>query len=178
MVIKCTQLTILIRVAPQFWEWGYKTILRAEPAEFCVCLPFTCDILGYVSRKWCRNSPFYILHIFSGALEPWCFFGAMGSPLDTHLCRVELFRKLNEWERGVTKYGGAGAGRSRSGTVSGGYRNNWNKIAINPSNIYYFSKHMKKNAYLWTTEFAHKHQYQVIEVYSMLIILAAINCQS
>ena len=37
---------------------------------------------------------------------------------------AERIRKLNERERGVKKYGGAGAGRSQSGrgAVSGGYR--------------------------------------------------------
>jgi len=101
VVIKCTQLTVVIRAAPQFWEWGYKTMLRAKPAEFFLFLSFTCDILGYVSRKWCKNSPFYLLRIFSGGTGATMFLRA--GP------KIEWAGA--ERERNVKKYGGAGAER-------------------------------------------------------------------
>ena len=44
----------------------------------------------------------------------------MGPPLDTPLCGAERVRKLNERERGMKKYGGAGAERSGSGSSGSG----------------------------------------------------------
>jgi len=90
VVIKCTQLYYVYITAPQFWEWEYKTMLRAEPAEFFLVSILYFDILGYVSRKWCKNSPFYLLLIFSGGTGTTIILRAMmGLPLDTPLCGAE-----------------------------------------------------------------------------------------
>jgi len=75
-------------------------MLRADPAEFFLFLSFTCNILGYVSRKWCKNSPFYLLCIFSRRTGATMFLRSMmGPPLDMPLCRAEQVRKFNERER-------------------------------------------------------------------------------
>ena len=91
-------------------------MLRAEPAEFFLFLSFTCDILGYTlvaNDAKIVHFTFYIY--FPGALGPRCFLRATPrhAPHPERSGRsgagAELVRKLNERERGVKKYGGAGA---------------------------------------------------------------------
>ena len=98
MVIKCTQLTVI----------GGATIGDIHVKQCCersqqnfFCFYITCDILGYVSHKWCKNSPFYLLRNFPGALGHDVFRAMMGPPLV--LCPYAPVRSgaWAEWERGV-----------------------------------------------------------------------------
>jgi len=102
-------------------------MLRAKPADFLFLYPSLVTFWGTLVANDATIVHFTFYIYFTGALHlvhcrPRCSWGAMrGTPLDTPLCGVERIRKLNERERGVKKYGGAGAGRSQSGVV-GGYR--------------------------------------------------------
>ena len=93
-------------------------MLRAEPAEFVLFVPLTCDILGYISRKgpfFLHFLPFTNIYGTTGAtmfLGPWPTL--VMHPLDTPLCRAERARKLNEREK--IRWSGSKAERSgRSG---------------------------------------------------------------
>ena len=94
------------RAAPQCWEWGYKTMLRADRASIIFCFyPSLLIFWGTLVANDAKNSQFYLLHIFSGGT------GTMrGSPQDTLLCRVE-----QSWRRAGPKIEWAGAERERSG---------------------------------------------------------------
>jgi len=100
-------------------------MLRAETTYFLLFLSFTCDILGYVSRKWCKNSPFYLLRIFSGDTGATMFFEGHDGATPRHAPVQSGAGPKIEWaerERGVKKYGWAGAGRARNGSGKGAER--------------------------------------------------------
>jgi len=113
MVIKYTQLNTVIRAAPQFWEWGYKTMLGVEPAEFFF-YPSLVTFWGTLVANDAKIVHFYLLHnIFYGGTA-----GHEGSPLDTPLCGVE-------WSGSENWMSGSGAWRdtvereqSRSGKIA------------------------------------------------------------
>jgi len=100
---------------------GYKTMLQAEPADFFLFLPFTCDILGYVSRKWCKNNTFYLLYIFREHCRGHDVFlglGGMGPGVTLRNAPVpsgaERVRKLDERDRagaGCEKIRWSGSGK-------------------------------------------------------------------
>jgi len=121
----------ILRVA----EWvGYikQCCERSQQIFFCY-YPSLVIFWGYVSRKWCKNSPFYLLHIgpyFTGSLELRCLWGPWGVTLETPLCGLERSGSEN-WmsESGAgagrekIRWSGSGTGagrpRSESGAVSG-----------------------------------------------------------